>query len=74
MRIVQVCPYDPDRHGGVQRNMHALAGELGSRGHQTLIIAPGAAVAGQQGVWRLGGMKAGRCTMVMSVWDRFRLA
>lgn len=60
MRIVQVCPYDPDRHGGVQRNMHALAAELSARGHQTLIIAPGAAVAGQQDVWRLGAMRSVR--------------
>lgn len=58
MRIVQVCPYDPDRHGGVQRNMHALAAALTAHGHQTLIIAPGAAVAAQKDVWRLGSMRS----------------
>lgn len=58
MRIVQVCPYDPDRHGGVQRNMHALAAALTARGHQTLVIAPGAAAAAQPDVWRLGGMRS----------------
>ena len=57
MRIVQVCPYDPDRHGGVQRNMHALDAALSARGHETLIIAPGAARPGEAGIWRLGSMR-----------------
>ena len=56
MRIVQVCPYDPDRHGGVQRNMHALDRALAARGHATLIIAPGAARDGDA-IWRLGAMR-----------------
>ena len=60
MRIVQVCPYDPDRHGGVQRNMHALAAALSGRGHQTLIIAPGTPDPSQAGVWRLGAMRSVR--------------
>lgn len=60
MRIVQVCPYDPDRHGGVQRNMHALATALSVRGHATLIIAPGAAHFERDGVWRLGAMRSVR--------------
>ncbi|MCA3561688.1 MAG: glycosyltransferase family 4 protein [Aestuariivirga sp.] len=58
MRIVQVCPYDPDRHGGVQRHMHALAGALAARGHATLIIAPGAGKPSDGGLWRLGGMRS----------------
>lgn len=58
MRIVQVCPYDPDRHGGVQRNMHALAAALAARGHQTLIVAPGAPESSRDGVWRLGAMRS----------------
>jgi len=58
MRIVQVCPYDPDRHGGVQRNMHALAAALAARGHETLIIAPGAPQPGEAGLWRLGAMRS----------------
>jgi phosphatidylinositol alpha-mannosyltransferase len=56
MRIVQVCPYDPDRHGGVQRNMHALDRALAARGHATLIIAPGASRDGEA-IWRLGAMR-----------------
>ena len=58
MRIVQVCPYDPDRHGGVQRNMHALAAALKARGHETLIIAPGTANPQETGTWRLGAMRS----------------
>lgn len=58
MRIVQVCPYDPDRHGGVQRNMHALAAAFAGRGHQTLIVAPGAPGDPRDGVWRLGAMRS----------------
>lgn len=58
MRIVQVCPYDPDRHGGVQRNMHALAKALRCRGHETLIVAPGAARVADAGLWRLGAMRS----------------
>lgn len=58
MRIVQVCPYDPDRHGGVQRHMHALAAALQARGHATLIIAPGTARGAEPGLWRLGAMRS----------------
>lgn len=58
MRIVQVCPYDPDRHGGVQRHMHALAAALRARGHDTLIIAPGVARGAEPGLWRLGAMRS----------------
>ena len=60
MRIVQVCPYDPDRHGGVQRNMHALDAALVRRGHQTLIVAPGTPDPLQEGVWCLGAMRSVR--------------
>jgi phosphatidylinositol alpha-mannosyltransferase len=58
MRIVQVCPYDPDRHGGVQRHIHALAAALGARGHARLIIAPGVAQGAEPGLWRLGAMRS----------------
>lgn len=58
MRVVQVCPYDPDRHGGVQRNIHALDGALRARGHETLIIAPGQAAEAKPGEWRLGSMRS----------------
>ena len=56
MRIVQVCPYDPDRYGGVQRNIHDLDRALAARGHATLIIAPGTRRAGEA-IWRLGAMR-----------------
>lgn len=56
MRIVQVCPYDPDRHGGVQRHIHAIDAALAARGHATLIIAPGAGREGEA-IWRLGAMR-----------------
>jgi len=42
MRIVQVCPYDIERPGGVQRHILALTAALREHGHETLIIAPGA--------------------------------
>lgn len=58
MRIAQVCPYDPDRHGGVQRNMHALAAALQARGHETLIVAPGSTARPRAGMLRLGGMRS----------------
>lgn len=58
MRIVQVCPYDPDRHGGVQRNLHALDHVLRQRGHETLIVAPGSAPGPEDHVLRLGGMRS----------------
>ncbi len=58
MRIVQVCPYDPDRHGGVQRHIHALAAALAARGHAALIIAPGVAQGAEPGLWRLGAMRS----------------
>ena len=58
MKVVQVCPYDPDRHGGVQRNIHALDRALSARGHETLIIAPGLGAAARPGLLRLGGMRS----------------
>lgn len=60
MRVVQVCPYDPDRHGGVQRHIHALNRTLRARGHDTLVIAPGSGAAARPGLWRAGGMRSVR--------------
>jgi phosphatidylinositol alpha-mannosyltransferase len=57
MRVLLVCPYDPDRHGGVQRHIHALAKALTSRGHETLILAPGGASLPQPGLRRIGQMR-----------------
>jgi phosphatidylinositol alpha-mannosyltransferase len=41
MKIAQVCPYDIDRPGGVQRHIRDAAEALAERGHQVTIIAPG---------------------------------
>lgn len=57
MRVLLVCPYDPDRHGGVQRHIHALAKALAARGHEAVILAPGRAAPPRPGLWRLGGMR-----------------
>ena len=46
MRIVQVSPYDLNRHGGVQQHILSLASDLRKRGHDVLVIGPGAAVPG----------------------------
>ena len=58
MKILLVCPYDPDRHGGVQRHIHALAAALRARGHESLILAPGQSRTPQQGLRRVGGMRS----------------
>lgn len=36
-----MCPYAWDRPGGVQTHVRALATELGRRGHDALVLAPG---------------------------------
>jgi len=41
MRIIQICPYSWDAHGGVQSHVRHLAEELIGRGHEVLILAPG---------------------------------
>lgn len=41
MRIVQICPYSWDAHGGVQAHVRHLAEELHDRGHDVLVLAPG---------------------------------
>jgi len=40
MNIAQVCPYDIDRPGGVQRHIRDTAEVLAERGHRVTIIAP----------------------------------
>jgi phosphatidyl-myo-inositol alpha-mannosyltransferase len=40
MRIVQVCPYDIARPGGVQRHIIDTAGALRELGHEVTVIAP----------------------------------
>ena len=41
MRIVQICPYSWDAHGGVKTHVRHLADELIQRGHEVLVLAPG---------------------------------
>jgi phosphatidylinositol alpha-mannosyltransferase len=40
MRIVQVCPYDMGRHGGVQAHVTDLSAWLCANGHDVRIVAP----------------------------------
>lgn len=40
MRIVEVCPYDMTRPGGVQNHVRDLTSWLSGHGHETLILAP----------------------------------
>lgn len=40
MRIAQVCPYDIDRPGGVQRHILDTAVALSELGHEVVVIAP----------------------------------
>ena len=41
MRILEVCPYDLDRPGGVQRHVMDLGSALAEAGHSVVILAPG---------------------------------
>ena len=41
MRILQVCPYDLSRPGGVQQHVKSLAHALRGRGHEVTILSPG---------------------------------
>ncbi|HEU5173504.1 MAG TPA: glycosyltransferase family 4 protein [Gemmatimonadaceae bacterium] len=41
MRVIQICPYSWDAHGGVQAHVRHLADELRGRGHDVLVLAPG---------------------------------
>ena len=43
MRVGLVCPYSLDVAGGVQHQVLELAESLRSRGHETRVLAPGAA-------------------------------
>lgn len=57
MRVVQVSPYDLSRHGGVQQHIRSLAAELRRRGHEVLVVGPGAAVMGSKQDLRIGRMR-----------------
>lgn len=40
MKIVQICPYDMSRPGGVQRHVRDLSAWLQAQGHQLRILSP----------------------------------
>ena len=57
MRVVQVSPYDLSRHGGVQQHIRSLAAELRHRGHEVVVVGPGAAALEGGQDLRIGRMK-----------------
>ncbi len=55
MRVVQVCPYDIHRHGGVQRHIRSLTSALMDEGYETIIVSPNvSSKAGTRGFVPLG--------------------
>jgi len=59
MKIVQVCPYDMHRPGGVQTHIRDLSNWLRAQGHEVLVIAPpSASRAAEPGVRTLGKPRA----------------
>ena len=57
MRVVQVSPYDLSRHGGVQQHIRSLAAALRRRGHEVLVVGPGAEIMGSEQDLRIGRMR-----------------
>ena len=54
MRILLACPYDWHAPGGVQVHVRELAAELDTRGHEVLVLAPGAEPAAEPWVRVVG--------------------
>ena len=52
MKVLQVCPYDFARPGGVQRHVRDLSRALKTAGHEVSIVAPGAGT--EAGVHAIG--------------------
>ena len=44
LKVLQVCPYDITRAGGVQRHVVDLSNALAGAGHAVTIVAPAGAV------------------------------
>ncbi len=70
MRILQACPYSWQARGGVQAHVEHLSGELRARGHEVLVLAPGAdatlrcrdvAIVGRSTAIRFNGSVAPTC-------------
>jgi phosphatidylinositol alpha-mannosyltransferase len=55
LRLIQVSPYSLDAPGGVQNHILQLSAHLRHRGHELLIVAPGDAPNGTNGVRIVGG-------------------
>ena len=64
MKILQVCPYDIARPGGVQRHIVDLSNALGRAGHDVTIVAPEGAAApaldANVGILRIGRARGWR--------------
>ena len=58
MKVALVCPYAWDRPGGVQVHVRQLAGHLGERGHETLVLAPASRGIRAERVEVVGGVLA----------------
>lgn len=54
LRVVQVCPYDLSRPGGVQRHVKDLSAALARQGHEVTILSPGRASVEVPGVTCVG--------------------
>jgi phosphatidylinositol alpha-mannosyltransferase len=54
VRILLACPYAWEAPGGVQVHVRQLAGALERRGHEALVVAPGAAPAAESFVRIVG--------------------
>ena len=44
MRIIQICPYDLNRPGGVRSHIYGLSQSLSDAGHEVVIIGPDSSV------------------------------
>lgn len=60
MRIVQVCPYDIRRYGGVQAHVRDLSAWLRAQGHEVRIISPPPGTAAPPGPPPAGAEAVGR--------------
>lgn len=79
MNIVEVCPYDLARPGGVQRHVIDLAHALAAAGHRVTVLSPGGGAAGPASVTLPGGGEArfvslGRFRVVRVLGTAFELS
>lgn len=79
MRVLLACPYDWGAPGGVQVHVRELAAALRSRGHETLVLAPGRTGASEDDVRIVGtairvpyGGKVAPICFSRASWRRIR--